>query len=539
MHALAESAAHLPGGLKDCQLDSAKLHARDPAAATLAFVRRVSALALLALAATVGCGSGDGGSASAERSAPASGTAPAAARTNPRDWTRFDFDAQRSGVGPARTGIGAGDLPRLHRRQVKLPGTVDSAPIYLARVKVGGKRRHGVFFVTTTYGITLAIDAASGHTLWKFEPNGIGAWEGSAQITNSTPVADPSRRAIYATSPNGQIHKLSVASGREAAGWPASVTRDASHEKLASALNISGRYVLAVTGGYIGDAPPYQGHVLAISRANGRIAHVFNSLCSDRQDQVIDPSSCDSSDSAIWARAGAVVIPGSHRLLVATGNAPFNGRTDWGDSVLMLAPDASRLIQSYVPANQAELNSSDADVGSTVAAPLPLPGRGKARYRYAAQGGKDGKLKLLSLAKLNGTGSAGPQTGHEVQVLDGAWVFTHPVTWRSRGRVFVLSADNGGTTAYEFRGRRPRLHVLWRNGTAGSSPVLAGGLLYVFDTQSGGINVYRPRSGRRVGTLASGSGHWNSPIVVDGRIALGEGNANDHDKSGVLDIWSR
>ena len=105
--------------------------------------------------------------------------------------------------------------------------------------------------------------------------------------------------------------------------------------------------------------------------------------------------------------------------------------------------------------------------------------------------------------------------------------------------MFVLSADNGGTTAYEFRGKPPRLHVLWRNGTAGSSPVLAGGLLYVFDTQSGGINVYRPRSGRKVGSLASGSGHWNSPIVVDGRIALGEGNANDHDKSGVLDIWSR
>jgi outer membrane protein assembly factor BamB len=537
IHALAESAAHLPGGLEEREVDGAKLHARDPPPATLATVRRALWLALLALVAS-GCGSSDGGSASTERSSPASGTA-APARSTSSDWTRFDFDAARSGVGPRRTGIGASNLRGLRRRQVKLPGTVDSSPIYLARLKVAGKRRRGVFFVTTTYGITLAIDAESGRTLWKFEPNGIRAWEGSSQITNTTPVADPSRRAIYAASPNGQIHKLSVASGREASGWPATVTRDASHEKLASALNVSGRNVLATTGGYIGDAPPYQGHVLAINRSTGTIAHVFNSLCSDRQDQVIDPSSCDSSDSAIWARAGAVVIPGSHRILVATGNAPFNGRTDWGDSVLMLAPDASKLLQSYAPADQAQLNDSDADLGSTVAAPLPLPGRGKARYRYAAQGGKDGKLKLLSLSKLNGTGTAGPQTGHEVQLLDGTWTFTHPVTWRSRGRVFVLSADNGGTVAYEFRGRSPRLHVLWRNGTAGSSPVLAGGLLYVFDTQSGGINVYRPRSGRKVGTLASGSGHWNSPIVVDGRIALGEGNANDHDKSGVLDIWSR
>jgi hypothetical protein len=267
--------------------------------------------------------------------------------------------------------------------------------------------------------------------------------------------------------------------------------------------------------------------------------HVFNTLCSDRHDQVLDPSSCGSSDSAIWSRAGAVVIPGSRRLLITTGNAPFNGRTDWGDSVLMLAPDASRLLQSYTPTYQAELENTDSDLGSTAPAPLPLPGRGKARYRYAVQGGKDGKVKLLSLSRLNGTPAAGPQTAGEVQVLDGAWAFTAPVVWRTHGRVFVLSADSGGTVAYEFGGRRPRLHVVWRNGTSGSSPVLAGGLLYVYDVSNGGVNVYRPRSGRKVGTLSSGSGHWNSPIVVDGRIALGEGDANSHDKSGVLDIWSR
>src|SRR4051794_20915384 len=162
---------------------------------------------LIALSA---CGSGSGGdTAAAERTTP--GT-PAdnvtAARGSARDWNRFGFNAQRSNVGPSRTGITTRNLSRLRRRQVQLPGTVDSSPIYLARVRVSGHRRRGVFFVTTTYGITLALDARSGKTLWKFEPNGIGAWEGSAQITNSTPVADPGRRSIYAASPNGQIHKL-------------------------------------------------------------------------------------------------------------------------------------------------------------------------------------------------------------------------------------------------------------------------------------------------------------------------------------------
>ena len=78
-------------------------------------------------------------------------------------------------------------------------------------------------------------------------------------------------------------------------------------------------------GGYIGDAPPYQGHVVAIDAGSGHIAHVWNSLCSDRHSLIV-PSTCAGSDSAIWGRGGAVVEPGSGRLLVATGNAPFDGK---------------------------------------------------------------------------------------------------------------------------------------------------------------------------------------------------------------------
>ncbi len=37
--------------------------------------------------------------------------------------------------------------------------------------------------------------------------------------------------------------------------------------------------------------------------------------------------------------------------------------------------------------------------------------------------------------------------------------------------------------------------------------------------------------------LAAGTGHWNSPIVTDGRIALPEGDANDHGRSGVLNVY--
>src|SRR5207253_598715 len=114
----------------------------------------------------------------------------------------------------------------------------------------------------------------------------------------------------------------------------------------------------------IGDAPPYQGHVAAISAAKGRIVHVWNSLCSNRH-VLIAPSSCASSDSAIWARSGAVVQPRTGNILVATGNGHFNGRHDWGDSALLLTRNASGILRNWTPRNQAQLDSGDVDLGST------------------------------------------------------------------------------------------------------------------------------------------------------------------------------
>ena len=51
--------------------------------------------------------------------------------------------------------------------------------------------------------------------LWTFTPPGYSSWAGSAQITNASPIADPDRPCVYAASPNGLIHKLSLADGSE------------------------------------------------------------------------------------------------------------------------------------------------------------------------------------------------------------------------------------------------------------------------------------------------------------------------------------
>ena len=91
---------------------------------------------------------------------------------------------------------------------------------------------------------------------------------------------------------------------------------------------------------------------------------VFNTLCANRR-QVILPSSCPASDSAILSRGGTVVEPGGTRLLISTGNGPWNGRTDFGDSVIELTLPGLRYRQAFTPTNQEELNRTDSDLGSS------------------------------------------------------------------------------------------------------------------------------------------------------------------------------
>lgn len=477
---------------------------------------RIFPAALLAVVFLIAASSGSATSAGSSRFSAAAKTAAG------NDWTRFDWNAQRSGSPTFSTGITAANVAALTRQQVQLPGTADSSAIYLHGVTIRGKT-HDAFFVTTTYGITLAIDAANGSILWKWTPPGYSGWTGTYQITTATPVADPSWLWIYASSPDGRIQKLSVANGH--AAWRVSITKLPQREKIASSLNYANGDVIATTDGYIGDQPPYVGHVAVINSANGRLLHVWNSLCSNRHG-LITPSSCASSDSGIWGRAGAVVVPGSGDLLVATGNANWNGSTDWGDSTLLLTPSATKLLGNYTPTNTAQLNASDLDLGST--SPVYLSSS------RIAQGGKDGKIRLLSMKRLLGTA---PHKGGELQTMStpsGTDLFTAPAVWLANSRTWMFAADNGATAAWTLSGSS--LHQVWRNTTGGTSPIVAGGLLWVYDP-SGGLYVYLPATGKLVTTLQAGPGHWNSPIVVDGRVALPEGNANDHLTSGVLDIW--
>jgi outer membrane protein assembly factor BamB len=441
------------------------------------------------------------------------------------DWPTFGGSNTRTNANMAPTKITAATVGSMVRQQVMISAPIDAGLIYLSGVKVDGAS-HDVFFGTTNVGRTVAIDANAGKVLWEYAPPGFdeeaaakGVPTGSRglivkQITNSTPVADDNRQFIYAASADGKVTKISIADGK--AVWSTAVTRAPILEKLDSPLSFVHGNVLVSTAGYVGDTPPYQGHIAVLDAKTGAIRKVWNSLCSDRA-ELLEPASCSQTQSAIWGRAGIVVVPGTGNLLFATGNGPWDGKTAWGDALIMLDPSATKILANWTTTNNEELNKKDQDVGST--SPVLL-GDG-----YIAQGGKDGTIRLLNMNAIKG---AAPHQGGELQIVEvpgKTQLLSASTTAKIGGTTYLFATTGrGGTTAWTF-GADHQLKEAWKSKTGGNSPFYAGGLLYIYDPAPRGskLHVFDAVSGNPVADLDAGSGHWNSPIGVATRIAMPEG----------------
>ncbi|HKV86058.1 MAG TPA: PQQ-binding-like beta-propeller repeat protein [Ktedonobacterales bacterium] len=497
---------------------------------------RYAALALLVLLVFLlsACGGGGGPvrHARAQTTPVWSGT-PVATPAPPAagDWPAFGYDAARSGVNLTETAITPSSVAGLRQLwRVSLPGVADSAPILLHALTLPNGTTRDLLYVTTRDGRLLAVDAATGAILWSRQPTG-------PKITHSSPVADPTRQFVYAYGLDGALHKYRATTGDEVSGngWPARVTLMTGTEKESGALNAANGRVYVVTSGYIGDAPPYQGHVVTVDEAAGSTT-VYNSLCSNIMHLLVSVD-CSSEQSGIWARAGSVVDPVTGDVFVTTGNGPYTGDSgghDWGDSVLELTPDGSRLLDSYTPDDYQQLDQSDADLGSVAPALLPTIPHSATPY-LLVQEGKDGKLRLLNRQNLSGAGGPG-YTGGERQIISlECGVFHQPAVWTDMaGEVWVIVPTVCGLRAFraatDAHGET-KLVAAWKTDGTTTSPVLAGGVLYTLTSNA--ALALDPRTGKTLWTSARpavggtiGNVHWESPIVAGGRLYCSDENGD-------------
>jgi hypothetical protein len=401
-------------------------------------------------------------------------------------------------------------------------GGTRSAPVALTGVAAGGVVRD-LIFLTTDGGTLVALDAQTGATVWSKA-------HGGHAPTWTTAAIDPSLSFVYTYGLEGKVHKHNVGDGSEVigGGWPETASLKPTVEQSAGALTIattaSGTFLYIIHSGYFGDGGDYQGHLTTIDLATGAQS-VFNSLCSAQGVHFTTGTpDCGSRQSGAWARSGAMYDSDNGKVYFVTGNGPFNGSSNWGESVIALGPNGTaggggHPLDSYTPTNQATLTSQDNDLGSS----LPVILAGTSLFPHlAAHIGKDRKVRLLNLDNLSGQGAPGhvggeishtalPQGG-EVQNSVATW--TNPAdgaTW-----VFIAAPNNGlaGMKVSVDGAGHPSIAGAWTRSGAAGSPLVANDILYVI--VSNAVHALDPTTGNQLWSGATAGGvHWQSPVVAN------------------------
>jgi len=465
-------------------------------------------------------------------------------------WLQFDGDPAHSGNNTSESLISASNVGTLVPLfDVVLPGVPDGAPAVLRGVPTANGKED-LIFVTTHEGHLLALDAKTGATVWMVQYGAGGCLgqnlPGQPCYTTSSPAIDPSRQFVYAYGLDGYVHKYMVGNGTEVTtgGWPELVTLKANWEKgsapLVFATDASGTtFLYAMTSSFPGsEMGDYQGHVTAINLSTGA-QKVFNSLCSDQTVHfVLAPGTpdCAVQQSGIWERVGVVYDAGSNRIYGTTGNGVFDPSLKyWGDTVFSLNPDGSGAngipLDTYTPPNYQTLQTDQIDLGS--AGPALLPGGGKYR-RLAAQGGKEGIIRLLDLDNLSGQGGPG-HVGGELSTStlpQGGEVLTALATWANPadGSAWVFVANSNGiaglTLQFDSTGT-PSLVQKWLRTSGGTSPLIANNVLYY--AGSGHLWALNPTTGAQLFDGSTvGPIHWQSPVVANGVVYIEDLNSHLH-----------
>jgi hypothetical protein len=456
-------------------------------------------------------------------------------------WLTFGGNSSQVSVNADEKAITAATVSSLHRDwHIQLPDLADERPILVRNLTMPDGQKHDVLYVTTDKGTLISINADTGATFWEATPD---APENS-KYTKSTPAADPANNLIYSYGLDGKVHRFQLTTGKELEGngWPVQVTLMPLSEKVSSPLNLINGYLYVTTASFSGDAPPFQGHMVAINVKTGS-THVFNSLCNDHT-HLLALNECPYNGGGIWARPAVVQDPVTGHIFFTTSDGYFTanqGGSNWGDSVIEMTSDGSTILDSYTPENYAQEAFQNRDLGST--APVMLPTIPQSRTPYlAVQAGKEGLLRVINRQNLSG--QSGPShVGGELQTValpDLCPTLAQPLAWQDQsGTIWLIVATLCHMDAFQVVTSPQGVTTLqkaWYLGIEATSPIIAGGVLFVATSQN--LLALDPTTGHQLwsSTLQSAGGsiagiHWETPIVVGGRLYC-------PDESGQLTAYS-
>jgi outer membrane protein assembly factor BamB len=218
-----------------------------------------------------------------------------------------------------------------------------------------------------------------------------------------------------------------------------------------AALALDDGNVLVALGGNYGDCGSYHGWVIGVPESGvGPLLH-YEVPTADQ--------------GGIWAPPGpATDAAGDVFVSTGNGSARPGQAFDHGDAVIELSPSL-RELQYWAPANWAQLNAQDLDLGSTT--PVVI---GDGRLFVV---GKGGTGYLLDASSLGGVGAAAPSV---------ALCNSRGASAYAAGTLYVVCPDAGTVDQVLVGSDTLRRGWTWVAPDGGaSSPTLARGELWVVD----------------------------------------------------------
>ena len=451
-------------------------------------------------------------------------------------------------------------------------GPIFAQPLYMPAVTVG-TQVHNLVFVATEHDSVYAWDAdtASPTPVWSVSlinsaagvtaiPCGEAAsGQGDCSTITpefgitSTPVIDPSTGTLYVvgstkevsgstTSYVYRLHALSVTTGQEKFGGPVVLEATSGAATFVPIQHIQRPALLLVNGvvyigfGSHGDLSPWYGWLLGYNASTLQRAMVFN-------------TAPVGGEGAIWQSGCGPAADASGNIYFNTGNGPFDvntGGVDYGDSIVKLN-SAGTVLDYFTPYNQATLDATDSDVGSSGLVLLPdqtgtyahvLIGAGKQGVIYSVNRDGMGKYNassnqnIQSLAGLSTSGLFGSPAYWNGNVYFAAWNDYLRAFQVSNGAV-ALTSHSSVTLA--FPGATPSVSsngtsngIVWiiqenvPNDTVITNPPTA--VLRAYDATNLANELYDSTQAAGNRDAAGGAVKFAVPTVANGKVYVGNSN---------------
>jgi PQQ-like domain len=318
-----------------------------------------------------------------------------------RDWTTWGYDQQRSGWNRGETSLSrtnVSDLSLLWSAQLSTPpqGIVLStltAPLVAEGVSTPQGAKNLVFLLGADDTV-FALDADTGKVFWqKTFPNPATAmWPATwlcSNTVNDTPVIDKQNSIIFLIASDGKLRGLNLGDGTDRM-TPANMIEPFAR---AWSLNLVDNIVYTTSGRGCGQLPAVKGAKPPVVPGSVSAMDVSDLA----HPQLTRFYTSGNKYAGPWGRGGVTKGPNG-TVITQTADGLYDPAAgDFGETVLKLAPKATRLLDSFTPANWQFLNTQDLDFGSSSSDVFPFQNR-----MLVAVAGKEGFLYLLDAADLGG-----------------------------------------------------------------------------------------------------------------------------------------